>query len=170
MQPELLYHGRFLNLFQRGKWEYVESSVAHGVVGIVAETAKGEIILIEQVRQPVGSLVIELPAGLAGDEGVEESLDTTAKRELEEETGYGGGDWKLLVKGATSPGLTSECVHLFQATNVEKIGAGEGVGGEKITTLLIPKSEVRAWLAQRAEAGALVDFRVYAGLWLAGVG
>lgn len=168
MKAEVLFQGRFLRVSQRNRWEFVDVHVAHGVVGILAETKAGEIILIEQVRQSVECPVIELPAGLAGDEGAAEPLKTAARRELEEETGYGKGRWRSLGMGATSPGLSSERVELFHATGVKKISAGEGVGGEQITVHLIPKAEVRQWLEKRRNRGALVDFRVFAALWMAG--
>jgi len=42
-------------------------------------------IIIEQFRPPVNAYVIEMPAGLIDPK---ESIESTAFRELEEETGY----------------------------------------------------------------------------------
>ena len=166
MSREILHQGRFLHLCQREGWEFVESCVALGVVGILAETLTGEFILIEQIRPPVGGPVIELPGGLVGDHGRSEPAVVAAQRELLEETGWGGGTWHSLGRGATSPGLTSEQVELFHARGVEKLAEGGGVDGEQILTHLVPKTEVREWLAQRRDVGRLVDFRVFVALWL----
>ncbi len=70
---ETLYSGRFLNLVRRGKWEFVERHSATGVVGIVAVTDEGRLLLVEQFRPPLQKQVIELPAGLAGDIAGEEA-------------------------------------------------------------------------------------------------
>jgi ADP-ribose pyrophosphatase len=166
MEPTVLFQGRFLRLSERNGWEYAEVHRATGVVGILAETAAGEVILIEQLRPAINQRVIELPGGLAGDEGTEETRETAARRELEEETGYGGGTWTSLGIGATSPGLSPECVEIFSAQGVTRTSAGGGVGGEDITVHLVPWAELRRWLAARRATGQLVDFRVFAALWL----
>lgn len=167
MMPEILHQGKFLRLCKSGRWEFAESCVAHGVVGILAETTAGEYVLIEQVRPPVDGPVIELPGGLVGDDGALEPALEAAQRELLEEAGWGKGQWTSLGIGATSPGLTSEKVELFHARGVEKLAAGGGVHGEEIRTHLIAISEMRAWLRARREEGAMVDFRVLSALWLA---
>lgn len=72
---------------------------------------------ILQYRPPVKSLCVELPAGLI-DKG--ESPETSAIRELYEETGYGGdafeGRIKVLELGGTvvsDPGASSSLFSLF---------------------------------------------------------
>ncbi len=166
---ETLHEGRFVRLCRRGSWEFAESSASTGVVGILALTAKNEIILIEQFRSPVGCHVIELPGGLVGDEHshATEAPALAAHRELLEETGYDTTALTPLAYAATSPGLTSETVHLFLATGAVRKSAGGGVGGEEIIVHEIPLSQVRTWLAEKTRTGALVDYRVYAALFLA---
>ncbi len=56
-----------------------------GIVAILEKENGPEIILQKQYRPPVGSVCIEVPAGLI-DEG--ESVGQCALRELKEETGY----------------------------------------------------------------------------------
>ncbi len=165
----ILFQGRFLRISERAGWEYADVHCATGVVGILAETAEGEIILIEQLRRAINERIIELPGGLAGDEGAEEAREIAARRELAEETGYSGGTWSTLGMGATSPGLSPEQVEIFHATGVTRTSDGGGVAGEDITVHLISKAELRAWLAARRHTGQLVDFRVFAALWLAGI-
>ena len=80
------FTGRFLSLLERDGWEFASRSNASGVVVLIAVTDMDEIVLVEQFRTPVGSRVIELPAGLVGD--VDDTMETTlvaAARELEEE-------------------------------------------------------------------------------------
>ena len=51
----------------------------------MALTPDGNLLLVDQYRPPVEGRVIELPAGLVGDDGPEGILE--AQRELLEETG-----------------------------------------------------------------------------------
>ncbi len=46
------------------------------------------MILIDQYRVPVGGRCLELPAGLVGDEDPNATVEDTAIKELEEETGF----------------------------------------------------------------------------------
>lgn len=164
----VLGHGRFLELVrdERG-WEYARRTNATGVVVIAASTDRNEVILIEQHRPPVGASVIELPAGLVGDDVADEALDVAAARELEEETGFGGAQLRWAVRGPSSAGMVAEVYDIFVAKGLVRRSAGGGVEGESIVTHLIPRDEVDRWLADRVAAGSLVDAKVYAGLyWL----
>ena len=162
--------GQFLGLYARDGWEFAERPNTEGVVGILALTPQEEVILVEQFRIPVQSLVIEIPAGLIGDEEAHrgEAIEETARRELLEETGYRAGSVKRLLSSPTSPGMTTELTHLFHATELERVHAGGGVDGEEIVVHRVPRSELREWLAGREEEGLLIDFKIHAALWLAG--
>src|ERR1017187_9697315 len=86
----ILAEGRHLRFVERNGWEFVERKNVTGIAILVALTDWGGVLLVEQHREPVGARVLELPAGLAGDEG-EESAESAANRELVEETGYRAG-------------------------------------------------------------------------------
>jgi ADP-ribose pyrophosphatase len=159
--------GRFLRLVQAGGWEFVERVRASGVVAIVAVTPDGELILTEQQRQAVGGPVIDLPAGLAGDGPGSEELVTAAKRELLEETGYDARRFTLLAHAPTSPGLTSEIVSFFRATNLKKVAEGGGIEGEHIRIRTVNLDRADAWLGRQSRAGIQIDCKVYAGLHFA---
>jgi len=170
MTTDTLYEGRFLRLVRHGRWEYVQRTKASAVVAIVATTPAQEILLIEQPRVPLGSSIIELPAGLVGDDAghEHEHLVDAAKRELDEETGYSAPSWAVLTRGPTSAGLTNEVITLLRATNAVRTGGGGGVAGEQITVHAIPLATASTWLTAREQTGQLVDPKVYAGLWFAG--
>lgn len=161
--------GKWLRLVHRGGWEYVERLRSSGVVAIVAVTQAREIILVEQVRPAVGKPVIELPAGLAGDEAhfSGEDFEAAARRELEEETGYRAAEWRYLMAGYGSAGLANEQLDFFLATGLEKVGEGGGDQHEAITVHTIPLDQADAWLQERLAGGAGLDFKVYAGLYFA---
>ena len=106
-----------------------------GIVAIIAVTDDGKLLLVEQDRPPVGRRVIELPAGLAGDEnGAEhEDLATAARRELREETGYDAAEMVRVAAGPPSAGMTDEVITLFRARGLRKVDDAGGVGSEQIT-------------------------------------
>ncbi len=86
-----------------------------GGVGIVALTDDGQVLLVRQFRYPYGEVVTEIPAGKR-DPG-EEPL-TTARRELEEETGMQAACFKPLGAMYPSPGYTDEVDYLYLATGL----------------------------------------------------
>ncbi|HAT11736.1 MAG TPA: hypothetical protein DCS97_14340 [Planctomycetes bacterium] len=161
----ILHTARFLELAVRDGWEFVRRRNATAVVGIIATTPAGELLLVEQQRLPVGGPVIELPAGLVGDEQADEDLTTAAARELVEETGWEPDLCTALARGPSSAGLTSEVCTLVRATGLRRVGTGGGVAGEAIIVHAIPLAEVAAWLAERAAAGVLIDHKIQAALW-----
>lgn len=169
--PETLFESRWLGLYRIGTWDFVRRPHSDAAVGILAITAKNEIILVEQYRIPMQRLVIEVPAGLVGDEPEfeGESLAESAARELLEETGYRAGTIVPLISSPTSAGMTSETTHLFHASNLTRETAGGGVAGEKITVHHVPLTSLRPWLAEREAAGILIDFKILAALWQAGI-
>ncbi len=161
---ETLYGGRFVSLVSRGRWEFAVRTNAHGIVLVVAVTEAGELVLVEQERPPVGGPVIELPAGLAGDEDAGEGLAAAAARELTEETGFVAESLEPLGDAAPSPGLVSEIYTFFRARGLRRLTSGGGVAGEAITVHLVPLAEVRAFLAASRARGAHVALAVHAAL------
>lgn len=164
----LVAAGRFLRLLRRDGWEYASRANASGVVAVVAVTADGRLLLTAQQRIPVGRRVIDLPAGLAGDDpgAAGEALAAAAGRELAEEVGWSAERLEPLATCPTSPGLSDEIVILFRAQGLRRSGAGGGVAGEGIAVLDPPLAGIRAWLAERERAGDLVDLKVWAALAL----
>jgi len=164
-----LYSGAHLDLVERDTWEFVQRRCS-GVVCVVALTAAGELVLIEQYREAMRSRVVELPAGLVGDEGdAREDFAGAARRELIEETGYDCDALAHIGRGPSSSGLTSEIIDFFRASGLRRVEQGGGVGGEEIAVHLVPLAEVRTWLAAKESEGCLVDPKIAAGLWMSGM-
>jgi ADP-ribose pyrophosphatase len=164
-----LARGRFLRFVVRDGWEFADRVGITGIVGIVAVTDDRKLLLVEQHRPPVGGAVLELPAGLVGDEaGTEhEDLVDGARRELLEETGFEAANWEVVASGPTSPGTTSEIIALLLATELTHVGPGGGHGAESLTVHEVPLDDAEAWLCEREKTGVLIDLKIYAGLWFA---
>lgn len=159
--------GKFLCLLKRGRWEFVRRKDITGVVGVVALTDAGELLLVEQFRHPVGVRCVELPAGLVGDVDAGESVETSAARELEEETGYRAAGVEILSSGVTSAGLTDERVTLCRATGLTRVSDGGGDESEEIEVHAIPLAGVPQFLKEKEMAGRLIDLKVWSALWWA---
>ena len=167
IEVEIVCSGQHLQLVRAGKWEFVQRRNCTGIVVLVAVTAEGKLLLVEQFRPPVGCAVVELPAGLAGDvQGHEdEQLATAARRELLEETGYEAAGMELLTAGPPSSGISDEVLTFLRATGLRRVGPGGGDRSEEIQVREVALDEVPAWLEQRRQAGALIDPKVYDGLY-----
>lgn len=150
-------------------WEYVRRRGTSGVVCIVAVTDDGELVLVEQLRPAVGTTVIEMPAGLAGDiaGSEDEDLADAARRELREETGYACTKMRWIGKGPSSAGLTSEIIDFYLATGLDRQGEGGGDETEAIEVHHVKLAELRSWLSACEARGALVEPKIYSGLYLA---
>jgi ADP-ribose pyrophosphatase len=162
---KIIFEGRKVIVATRDGWEFVERKSAREAVAVIAKTEDGKVILTEQYRRAVDARVVDWPAGLVGDEDENADAATTARKELEEETGWTCRDVELLVQGPTSPGITSETVSFYRAAGLRRVGEGGGVGGEAIDVHEVPLRDVRAWLERKQRGGTLVDLKVWAGLY-----
>jgi ADP-ribose pyrophosphatase len=165
---EILYRGRFLTLRRDGRWEFVERPHARGAAFIAAVTDARELVLVEQFRVPLQKRVIELPAGIIGDEAAfaDEAIEAAALRELEEETGFRGARIERLLSGPVACGMTSEILHLFRVDGLTRVHAGGGVDGEDIRVHVVPLAQTHQWLAQQSASGLLmIEPRIYVALW-----
>jgi ADP-ribose pyrophosphatase len=162
------FRGRYLGIAERHGWEYTTRTNASGVAVLVAVTERGEIVLIEQFRVPVNARVVELPAGLVGDDGSpDESIEEAAARELTEETGYAAARLTRLLECPSTSGLSDEIITFYLAEGLRRIGPGGGDDSEDIEVHLVPLPEAAEWLSQRAAEGALLDPKIYTALfWL----
>ena len=166
---EILFETKWIRVCREGVWDYVRRPQSRFSVGILAITQQEEVVLVEQMRVPVGTRVIEIPAGLVGDEPdhLGESLEETARRELLEETGYGAAKMEFLICSPSTPGLAMEFMNIFVATGLVRETDGGGTEGEDIVIHHVPLTGLRAWLAEKQAAGIEVDARLCAALWLA---
>jgi len=119
-----IFKGRIIDLYledvklPNGNTSTREIVKHPGAVAVIAITPENKILMVEQYRKPLERTIVEIPAGKL-EKG--EKPIITAKRELEEETGYTCADLKPLISFYTSPGFADELVHLFITENLEKM-------------------------------------------------
>ena len=156
---EVMWQGRFVRACRQGKWEYASRVGGVRAVVIFAEH-EGKVILVEQHRVAVGGRCIELPAGLVGDKDKSATVESTAVKELEEETGFTADRIERLGDFHASPGMLSESFTLVKAHGVRKVGDGGGVDGEDIAVHLVLRENVASFVEQRRAAGVAVDVKL----------
>lgn len=86
-------------------------------VNVIAITKDGHFVMEDQYRHALGQTHYELVAGVV-DPG--ETPLEAAKRELSEESGYGGGEWELFLTASPNPTNHTNMSYTFLATGVEK--------------------------------------------------
>lgn len=157
--PEIAWQGRFIRVLKQGRWEY--ASRVNGVrAAVILAIDDGCVILVEQFRVPLGKRCLELPAGLVGDETAGESVETAAKRELEEETGYRADRIVELGEFYSSPGIVSEGFTLVRAEGLTRVGDGGGEGDEDITVHRVAVAEIDAFVVAKRAEGVAIDVKL----------
>ncbi len=162
---DLLWQGKYLEVRREGTWEFAARVGGLGAAVILATTDAGEIVLVEQLRRSFGRPVIELPAGLIGDDGDFDPA-VAAARELAEETGFVASDWTNVGDFATSAGMSAETFTLFRATGLSRTGTGGGIDDEDITVHVVPLAGIAGWLAAARARGCVIDCRLIVALGL----
>jgi ADP-ribose pyrophosphatase len=154
-----MWSGKFLRALKRDKWEYASRTNNINAVVILAEH-DGKMILVSQPRVPTDCRCIELPAGLVGDQEAGATVESTAVKELEEETGFTCERVERLGEFYASPGMVAESFTLVRAHGVRRIGEGGGDENEDIQVHLVPRAEIPNFVEQKRAEGFGVDVKL----------
>ena len=160
-----VFEGRLLRVYQDTvrlpDGRTAEREVVHhrGAVGIVPVAPDGRVVLVRQWRHAMERAVWEIPAGTR-DEGEEPFV--TARRELEEETGYTAAQWHSLGEACVSPGYSQELLWFYLAEELTE-GQASTDPDENLDVRLFEPEEIR-----RLVASGATDMKTLAGLALAG--
>jgi ADP-ribose pyrophosphatase len=156
---ETLCEGRFVRLRKRGKWEYASRTRGISAVVILAEF-EGQVVLIDQPRAAVGARCVELPAGLVGDGDPNATVEETAVKELEEETGFTAERIERLGDFHASPGMLAESFTLVRAHGLRRIGEGGGDHNEDIAVHLVARADIPNFVDRKRAEGFAVDVKL----------
>lgn len=91
-----------------------------GAVAVIPITAEDKMVLVKQFRKPMEKVTLEIPAGKI-DPGEQDVPLETARRELEEETGYQAQVFEAVTAMYVSPGFADELLHIFYAEQLAKV-------------------------------------------------
>jgi ADP-ribose pyrophosphatase len=132
-----------------------------GAVAVLAIDGD-DVMLIRQYRAPLGSALLEVPAGKIDVDG--EPPAETAARELQEEIGMRPGQLRSIGGFFTTPGFTDEHIELFVADDLEPVPfAPHGPEEEAAEIVRVPIADVSALLSD----GGVTDMKTLVALqWL----
>ena len=161
----LIFKGRIIELglercvLPNGREVELEMIRHPGGAAVVALNAAKQVCLIYQYRHATGGWLWELPAGTIDPE---ETPLQTAKRELIEEGGITAHDWLALGFSYSSPGVLTEAIYLYLATNLEP--RPQALGQDEVLEVhWVPIDQALEW----AIAGKISDSKTIAGLFRA---
>lgn len=159
---ENIFHGRIIDLrieqFEApdGSTGQLEVARHPGGAAVVAINANHEVCMLRQFRHCAGGWIDELPAGKIDNK---EPPESTASRELEEETGITAKRWQTLGKIVSTPGFCDEVIHLYLAQDLQQ-GEAQLEQGEFIQTYWLPFEQALS----KAQNGEFTDAKTVIGL------
>ena len=168
ISSRIIHKGKFLDFKEdiveidtEPKIESFRQYMVHpGGVCIIPVLDDGKIVLEKQFRKPIEQIIYEIPAGKI-DPGEKDPLGT-AKRELQEETGYTAGTWIDLGIIYPCPGYSTEILHLYLAKDL-KAGEQNLDHGELIDLVTLSLEEIET----KIHNGEIRDGKTISGIYLA---
>lgn len=163
-KSDVLFKGKVLDLkvdeieYESGNKGIREIAVHPGGAVVIPITKDGKLILVTQFRYPIQKVSMEFPAGKL-DKGEDPLI--CAERELEEETGFKAGKIHKLGEIYTTPGYSTELLHLYVA---QDLTAGdhkreEGELGMELFELTMDEVE------EKIASGEIKDSKTICGVY-----
>lgn len=165
LSSRLVYDGRLLKVRSdkvqlpdgaAAEREYIEHP---GAVAVIAVTDAGELVMERQFRYPLGRDMFEIPAGKI-DPG-EDPL-ATARRELQEETGYTAAEWTHVATINIAIAYSNEHIEIYLAKGLRHAQAKLD-DEEFLEVFTLPLATALAWVRE----GKITDSKTVSGLFWA---
>lgn len=144
-KSQFAYHGFFDVHIDYLRWPtgfqntYTRLDLCSSAAVVLARTVDGRFIINLEYRHPTGKWLLSCPGGRVDQN---ETPLEAVKRELLEETGYGGGTWQALPSIYPLPAITDQQIFYFFAQNVVHLSTAKVEESELIKTLLKTKQEL----------------------------
>lgn len=164
LKSQILYKGKVFDHqvdeieYNSGSKSIREIAIHPGGAVIVPIKDNGKIILVKQFRYPLQKTLIELPAGKL-DKGEDPLI--CAGRELEEETGYKAKEIKKLGEIYTSPGYSTEILHIYSAKELIPGNYNREEGEQGMEILELSLNEIEKMIAN----GEITDAKTIVGIY-----
>jgi ADP-ribose pyrophosphatase len=128
-------------------------------VNVVAVTPDQQLVMVEQYRHGSNTVELEIPGGMM-DAGETDPV-ATAVRELREETGYAGGNARLLGRVWSNPAILNNRTYTVLIENCRLQHSVEFDSGEDLETRLVPVAEIPQLAADEKIGHPLVIAALY---------
>lgn len=165
LDSKLVYKGGFFDVYKDtirlpDGGEATREYIRHPGAVVILPLFEDRTVLVEkQFRYPLHRVFVEFPAGKI-DRG-EDTL-ASAKRELEEETGYTASDWRYVTTIHNAIGYSDERLLVYLAQGL-KAGTAHCDEEEFIQTCKMPLEELVRWVKE----GKVSDVKTVIGtFWL----
>lgn len=123
-------------------------------VNIIPITKDNKVVMVRQFRHGIEDFCLEIPGGLV-DSG-EENPESSAKRELLEETGYASDEIIQLGYCYPNPAVQNNICYFYLAKNCSEVAAQNLDPAEDIEVLLVPIQEIPQLLKNGSIPHAIV--------------
>jgi 8-oxo-dGTP pyrophosphatase MutT (NUDIX family) len=128
-------------------------------VNVIAVTPDQQLVMVEQYRHGSNTVELEIPGGLM-DAGEISPIDAGV-RELREETGYEGGQARVIGQVWANPAIMSNTCFTVMVENCRCVHQVEWDHGEDMITRLVPVSEIPSLVASGKIQHPLVAVALY---------
>jgi 8-oxo-dGTP pyrophosphatase MutT (NUDIX family) len=128
-------------------------------VNVIATTADGQLVMIEQYRHGSQTVELEIPGGMIDPH--DSSPELAAARELREETGYAGESARTIGQVFPNPAIMSNTCFTVMIENCRCIHPVEFDHGEDLLTRLVPIPEIPSLVASGKIRHSLVVVGLY---------
>jgi ADP-ribose pyrophosphatase len=161
IRSETVFQGKLIDVrkdtvrLPDGKTTEREIVVHPEVIAVLPLLGDGQIVFVRQYRKAAERILLEIPAG-----GVEpgETPEDAVRREMIEETGYRVDGMTHLVSFYTSPGFTTELMHLYRAYDLHPGTPTEETDQIEVVELTLAQA------LERLRNGEIADAKTVAAL------